>query len=147
VDAVPAHLLPDRIEGEVMDAGTLLGRGISFPPRVGADGRIAWSAGEDNIRDAIRIILGTERNERLRLPEFGAGLRRFLFEPNTVATRQRLEDGILRALAAWEPRISVQSVDVDEDPDDAESTIATIEYKLVATQVSERITVAVALAA
>jgi phage baseplate assembly protein W len=130
-----------------MDAGTLLGRGISFPPRVGADGRIAWSAGEDNIRDAIRIILGTERNERLRLPEFGAGLRRFLFEPNTVATRQRLEDGILRALAAWEPRISVQSVDVDEDPDDAESTIATIEYKLVATQVSERITVAVALAA
>jgi phage baseplate assembly protein W len=130
-----------------MDAGTLLGRGISFPPRVGADGRIAWSAGEDNIRDAIRIILGTERNERLRLPEFGAGLRRCLFEPNTVATRQRLEDGILRALAAWEPRISVQSVDVDEDPDDAESTIATIEYKLVATQVSERITVAVALAA
>lgn len=130
-----------------MDAGTLLGRGISFPPRVGADGRLAWSAGEDNIRDAIRIILGTERNERLRLPEFGAGLRRFLFEPNTVATRQRLEDGILRALAAWEPRISVQSVDVDEDPDDAESTIATIEYKLVATQVSERITVAVALAA
>jgi phage baseplate assembly protein W len=130
-----------------MDAGTLLGRGISFPPRVGADGRIAWSAGEDNIRDAIRIILGTERNERLRLPEFGAGLRRFLFEPNTAATRQRLEDGILRALAAWEPRISVQSVDVDEDPDDAESTIATIEYKLVATQVSERITVAVALAA
>jgi phage baseplate assembly protein W len=130
-----------------MDVGTLLGRGISFPPRVGADGRIVWSAGEDNIRDAIRVILGTERNERLRLPDFGAGLRRFLFEPNTAATRHRLEDGILRALAAWEPRIAVQSVDVEEDPDDAESAIATIEYRLVATQVSDRITVAVALAA
>lgn len=129
------------------DAGAILGRGIGFPPRVGTDGRIAWSAGEDNIRDAIRIILGTERNERLRLAEFGAGLHRFLFEPNTVATRHRLEDGILRALAAWEPRISVQSVDVVEDPDDAESAVATIDYKLVATQVSNRITVAVALAA
>lgn len=130
-----------------MDAGTLLGRGISFPPRVGADGRIVWSAGDDNIRDAIRIILGTERNERLRLPEFGAGLRRFLFEPNTATTRHRLEDGILRALAAWEPRIAVQSVDVEADPDDAESAIATIEYKLVATQASDRISVTVALAA
>jgi Bacteriophage baseplate protein W len=131
----------------MMDAGTLLGRGISFPPRVGADGRIVWSAGDDNIRDAIRIILGTERNERLRLPDFGAGLRRFLFEPNTTATRHRLEDGILRALAAWEPRISVESVDVEADPEDAESAIATIEYKLVATQVSDRISVTVALAA
>lgn len=129
------------------DVGTILGRGIAFPPRVGADGRVAWSAGEDNVRDAIRIILGTERNERLRLPEFGAGLRRFLFEPNTAATRHRLEDRILRALAAWEPRIAVESVDVEPDPDDAESAVATIEYKLVATQVSDRITVAVALAA
>jgi uncharacterized protein len=129
-----------------MDTGALLGRGISFPPRVGADGRIAWSAGEDNIRDAIRIILCTERNERLRLPEFGAGLRRYLFEPNSAATRHRIEDRILRALAAWEPRIAVDSVDVDADPEDAESAIATIEYKLVATQVRDRITVTVALA-
>ena len=129
------------------DAGALLGRGIAFPPRVGADGRIAWSAGEDNIRDAIAIILGTEQNERLRLPDFGAGLRPLLFEPNTTATRNRLEERILRALAAWEPRISVQSVDVVDDPDDAETAIATIEYKLVATQTNDRITVAVALAA
>lgn len=129
------------------DTGSILGRGIAFPPRVGSDGRIAWSAGEDNIRDAIRIILGTERNERLRLPDFGAGLRRYLFEPNTTATRHRLEDRIVRSLTAWEPRIAVQSVDVVEDPDDAEAAIATIEYKLVATQVTDRITVQVALAA
>jgi uncharacterized protein len=147
VVAVPEDLLPDRVEGELMDAGTLLGRGIAFPPHVGSDGRIAWSSGDDNIRDAIQIILGTERNERLRLQEFGAGLGRYLFEPNTAATRHRLEDRILRALAAWEPRIAVESVDVDADPDDVEAAIATIDYKLVATQVRDRITVTVALAA
>lgn len=130
-----------------MDAGRLLGRGISFPPRVGPDGRVVWSEGEDNIREAIRIILCTDRNERLRLAEFGAGLSRFLFEPNTVATRHQLQDRILKALAAWEPRIAVESVDVEPDPDDAEGAVATIAYKLVATQVRQRITVAVALAA
>jgi hypothetical protein len=130
-----------------VDAGRLLGRGISFPPRVGPDGRVVWSEGEDNIREAIRIILCTDRNERLRLAEFGAGLSRFLFEPNTVATRHQLQDRILKALAAWEPRIAVESVDVEPDPDDAEGAVATIAYKLVATQVRQRITVAVALAA
>jgi phage baseplate assembly protein W len=108
---------------------------------------VAWSEGEANIRDAIRVILGTERGERLRLPEFGAGLARFLFEPNTVATHHALEQRILRALAAWEPRISVQSVDVAPDPDDGRGVIATISYTLIATQATTTISVAVALAA
>ena len=34
-----------------MDAGKTIGRGISFPPRIGQDGRMAWSAGERNGRD------------------------------------------------------------------------------------------------
>ena len=128
-----------------MDAGRVLGRGIAFPPRVGADGRVAWSEGEDNIRDAIRIVLSTERRERLRLPDFGAGLGRLLFEPNTVATRHRIEQLIELALAAWEPRISVSSVDVEPDAEDPQGAVATIAYTLVATQAQERMRVAVAL--
>ena len=129
-----------------MDAGRLLGRGISFPPRVGADGRIVWSEAEQNIREAIQVVLKTELDERLRLPEFGAGLGRFLFEPNTTATRHLLQDRIVRALAAWEPRVTVESVQVDEDLDDGEAAVATIEYRLVATQARERVTLSVALA-
>ena len=48
-----------------MNAGQLFGRSIGFPPRVGADGRWAWSEGADNVRESIRIILMTEENERL----------------------------------------------------------------------------------
>jgi phage baseplate assembly protein W len=128
-------------------AGEVLGRGISFPPRVGADGRIAWSEGGQNIREAIQVVLKTELNERLQLAEFGAGLGRFLFEPNTTATRHVLQDRIARALAAWEPRIAVESVDVEEDPADAEAAVATVEYTLVATQARERATISVALGA
>ena len=128
-----------------MDVGQILGRGISFPPRVGADGRIAWSQGDDNIRDAIEVILQTELGERLRLTSFGAGLELFLFEPNTVATQSRLADRITQALLTWEPRIAVQSVDVVTDPSDAEAALATITYRLVATQASASITLTVGL--
>jgi phage baseplate assembly protein W len=119
---------------------------MSFPPRVGPDGRVAASEGEQNVREAIEVVLRTSQRERLRLPDFGAGLERFLFEPNTTSTRRQVQDRISKALQAWEPRILVQSIEVEEDPNDAEAAIATIAYSLVATQASERVTVSVALA-
>jgi phage baseplate assembly protein W len=130
-----------------LDAGKVLGRGIRFPPDVGEDGRIAWSTGVDNVRESIRIVLGTDRRERLLLPEFGGGLGPLLFEPNEAATRRRIEERISRALLLWEPRIAVESVSVDADPQDPRAAIATIVYKLVATQARERLNLAVLLAA
>jgi phage baseplate assembly protein W len=127
------------------NAGQILGRGMSFPPRVGPDGRIAWSEGEVNVREAIRIILLTEQRERLRLPAFGGSLGRFLFEPNTVTTRQLLRDRITKELAEWEPRISVESVAVEPDADDPQAAVATISYRLVATRARESVTLSVSL--
>jgi uncharacterized protein len=127
------------------DVGKILGKGISFPPRIGADRRVVWSEGEENIRESIRVILLTELNERIHLPEFGGGLNRFLFEPNTTTTRQLIKDRITKALAEWEPRITVQAVTVEPDAEDLQAAIVTINYKLVATQVSERVSLSVAL--
>jgi phage baseplate assembly protein W len=126
--------------------GKILGKGISFPPRVGPDGRVAWSEGEVNVRESIRVVLMTEQSERLRLPGFGGSLSRFLFEPNTVTTRRLIQDRITRELAEWEPRIRVQSVDVEADPTDAQAAVATITYQLVATGARERVTLNVQLA-
>ncbi|HYI13097.1 MAG TPA: GPW/gp25 family protein [Thermoanaerobaculia bacterium] len=128
-----------------MDAGKLYGRGIAFPPHVGADGRIAWSEGETNIRQNIEIILRTEERERLNLPTFGGGLRRFLFEPNTVTTRFQIQDRITRALQQWEPRVIVSSVDVEEDPRDPQSAVATVHYQLVATRATAEVSLRVRL--
>lgn len=128
-----------------MDQGALFGRGIGFPPRVGADGRVAWSEGEDNVRETIRILLMTRPGERVLLSDFGAGLDRSLFEPNTVATRQGLKDRISQTLQQWEQRITLESVEVEADPESPQSAIAAITYKLVATQARERIHVSVTL--
>ncbi len=128
-----------------MDGGELYGRGISFPPRVGPDGRIAWSEGETNVRESIRIVLLTEPGERLRLPTFGGGLQRFLFEPNTVAIQSQVGDTITQALQVWEPRLLIKDVDVQPDPADAQSAIASIDYQLVATQLNQSVTLSVKL--
>jgi len=128
-----------------MDAGKVFGRGISFPPRVGPDGRVAWSAGEQNIREAIRVILLTEERERINLPTFGGRLEQFLFEPNTVMTRHLIQERITKALARWEPRLRVEAVEVTPDPADPQAAIATITYQLVATQARERVSLSLSL--
>lgn len=126
--------------------GRIFGQGMAFPPRIGADGHIAWSSGETNVRESIRVILMTDLRERLRRPDFGAGLDAFLFEPNTVTTRQLIRDRITTALAQWEPRIAVESVAVDPDPDDPQAADATIQYKLVASGLTERVSLNITVA-
>ena len=126
---------------------SVFGKGLSFPPRVGADGRMVWSEGEQGIRESITVILKTEPGERVGLTEFGAGLGRHLFEPNNATTHARMEDSIKQVLGQWEPRITVESVEIAADEGDNEAAIATITYRLVATAARERITVGIPLAA
>jgi Bacteriophage baseplate protein W len=123
----------------------LYGQGLSFPPRVGADGRLAWSEGEDNVRESIRIILLTEPGERVMLEDFGCGLRKFLFEPNTVTTRQLIRERVVRAIGHWEPRVKVDDVAVEADPENPRLIGINIFFRLVATQMMGRVGVTLQL--
>lgn len=128
-----------------MNAGKVFGRSVAFPPRVDVAGRVAFSEGEVNVRESIRLILMTEPGERVMRQDFGAGLGRFLFEPNTPATHQRLRAEVQKALARWEPRVAVESVQVAVDPDDPRAAVLTLNYRLVATQARERVSLNVSL--
>lgn len=123
----------------MLDEGKLFGRGISFPPKINASGRWAWSSGAENIRQSIKIILQTEFSERLMLPGFGSNLKKMLFQPNTVQTHSLIEETVTNALTHWERRIKVTSVEVIADPQDANTVWVTLRYKLVATQTGEQL--------
>ncbi len=119
-------------------ARDLFGEGLAFPPRVGGDGRLAWSSGEENVRESIRIILMTEPGERLLRDDFGCGLRQFLFEPHTPTTRELIRERITQALERWEPRVVVDSVAVDPG-DDPRVVAVNVLFRLVATQAAGRL--------
>lgn len=95
----------------------MLGRGWGFPVRPADTGRLALVAGPEKVAQSIRIILDTEPRERIMRPDFGCGLRRYLMQPNTVATRALIQRDVERALTTWEPRIDLTSVQVDPGDD------------------------------
>ena len=95
-----------------MNELSYLGSGVPFPTRPDRDGRFLLLTGPDKIRQSLQIILDTEPGERVMRPTFGCGLRRYLMHPNTAATRALIRLDVERAIASWEQRIDVVSIDV-----------------------------------
>jgi phage baseplate assembly protein W len=87
---------------------------IGWPllPRPDADGRLNWPDLAASVAAQLRVLLATRPGELLNHPEFGAGLQEFLHEPDTLATRARIKERIEQALARFEPRITVDAVEV-----------------------------------
>ena len=110
-----------------------LGVGWNFPPRVEADGRLTTAAYEEDIRQAIRIILGTNRGERQMRPDFGGGLNSFVFEPVNTTTMQLVKTRVEEALIDWEPRIDVDGVTVTTDETQRNTLFIDIAYRVRAT--------------
>jgi phage baseplate assembly protein W len=128
-----------------IDIAQIFGQGVAFPPRLDATGQWATSVGAQNVRESIQIILLTRLGERLNYPSYGSSLRTFLFAPNNPATRKSIEMEITRALQLWEPRITLDSVSVDPDPSNNQAAIATIQYRLVANQLPNQVTLTLQL--
>jgi phage baseplate assembly protein W len=97
--------------------GGILGSGLSFPLRVDARGGLALSHEDEDVREAITVILGTAPGERPMRPEFGCGIHDYVFESVDAYLVGRLEQEVRRALDRWEPRIDVVSVDLSIEAD------------------------------
>jgi hypothetical protein len=78
---------------------------------------------EDDIRQAIRIILDTNLGERVMRPDFGAGLNALVFEPINTHTMALAKYRVQQALVQWEPRIDSVGVAVTADPPNGKLSI------------------------
>jgi phage baseplate assembly protein W len=96
-------------------------------------GEIAMSRYEEDIREAIMIILGTAPGERLMRPEFGCGIHRYVFAPNNTRTASLVRFDVEEALNRWEPRIELETVTVQPDPADPTILRISIDYTVRAT--------------
>jgi uncharacterized protein len=110
-----------------------LGRGWRFPFGFDpANGRVATSEYEQNIRESITLVIGTKPGERQMLPEFGCRIHDMVFAPNTRATSTLVAHYVEDALARWEPRIEVTKVDAWPDPNGAVKVM--VHYRVKSTE-------------
>ena len=98
-----------------MDGRDFLGRGVKFPLQVNPrSGKLAMTEGEEDIREAIRIILHTIRGERVMRPDFGSNVTDYVFAPASSSRRESLSAHVRDILTRQEPRITDVTVDCRE---------------------------------
>jgi uncharacterized protein len=106
----------------------ILGSGVAFPLRVDRRGGLALVRAEEDIAEAITIILGTAPGERPMRPEFGCGIHNYIFETVDAYTMARLEQEIRIAIDRWEPRIDLIDVEFGLDRVDHGEVVIEISY-------------------
>jgi phage baseplate assembly protein W len=117
----------------MMANANFLGSGWAFPVRAALDSRIEEAHQEESIRQAIWIILGTSRGERLMRPDFGCGIQDLVFSVNDATTSGLIADDVRQALLLWEPRIDLLDVQVSPALDDAMTLLIRVDFRVRAT--------------
>lgn len=110
-----------------------LGVGWKFPVGLGPTGEIEMSEYEQDIHQAIRIILGTVPGERVMRPTFGCGIHDMVFTTLSMATLGQVETTVMEALTRWEPRIEVEAVKVSLDEAKEGRLLVGIDYRVRST--------------
>ncbi len=96
-------------------APEFLGIGWAFPLGTDPVGEVRTAAYEEDVREAIKIILATGKGERIMRPDFGAGLDQLVFEPMNATTMELVRHRVEEALVVWEPRIDSVTVRVSRE--------------------------------
>jgi phage baseplate assembly protein W len=109
-------------------AEDFLGTGWAFPAGTDYRGDIELSSAGENIRQAVKIIIGTAKGERTMRPEFGCEIHDYVFASADPATLSIIEDSVEEALVQWEPRIDVESVDARQDGANPNRVLVDIDY-------------------
>ena len=117
-----------------MNGKEFMGRGLRFPLQIDPKtGKFAMVSAEEDIAEAIGIILRTVQGERVMRPEFGSNVMDYTFTSASDSERQSLAFDLKEQLSYLEPRID----DIDvmcRDNDALEgSIIVEVSYRVRST--------------
>jgi phage baseplate assembly protein W len=74
---------------------------IDFPFSIDGRGRTASTDDDDHIRDMIEQLLFTSPGERVNRPDFGSGLLKMVFAPNSEEVASTLQGAVQAAIQRW----------------------------------------------
>jgi phage baseplate assembly protein W len=101
--------------------------GLSFPfSNSAVSGSIPFKLNyttQDQIKSNIVVYLSTNKGERPLNPNYGGGLKNFLFEQLSANTFSDVESVVRRELASQFPQVTLKKVEVLGSPDSYTLTV------------------------
>ena len=94
------------------------------------------------IKQNFKNLLLTVPGERIMHPRFGVGLKRYLFEQNSIQLREEISTKIREQVNAYLPYIKIEEIgysDLESAVSDENKLIITIRYYITPLNVSDTI--------
>ena len=70
------------------------------------------------VQNSISNIFTFNKGERIIQPEFGNNLNKYLYEPINELTSKKLGTELLNVIERWEPRVTIENINVIPFPDE-----------------------------
>lgn len=107
-----------------------LGSGWKFPLQITPGGKIAQARHEQRIEESIFLILSTAKGERVMRPGFGCGIHDLVFASNDATTLAVVTQMVRDALIAYEPRVDVLDIGVENAPEQPNLLLIRVNYRI-----------------
>ncbi len=92
-------------------------KGVAFPWDGTLKTFITPKSDEEILRTSIMMILFTRVGERVMLRDFGSLIHQKVFDPNDVFLRNEFLQELQEAVARWDDRIGIQTLNVVQQDD------------------------------
>jgi phage baseplate assembly protein W len=131
--------IPQTIRVNPLDLQKNIVIGVSLPFNAPGVFNKTYSTKEQIKSNLINLLL-TDKGERIMNPEFGADLRRSLFDNITTTSIDLLRIKIIDAINIFIPEVELENVDVESNIDDNTLNV-TINYRLRISNTPDQVTV------
>jgi phage baseplate assembly protein W len=131
--------IPQTIRVNPLDLQKNIVIGVSLPFNAKGVFNKTYSTKEQIKSNLINLLL-TDKGERIMNPEFGADLRRSLFDNITQSNTDLLQTKIIDAINIFIPEIELTNVAVEPNIDYNTLTV-TIDYRLIISNTPDQVTV------
>ena len=96
------------------DNDVFIGINLPFKKSEGSEGYfLSTTTTIDAVKNNVKLLLSTDKGERIFQPNLGVGLRRFLFEPITGETTLAIQNEIVETFNFWLPFITIKDIKVE----------------------------------
>jgi len=105
--------------------------GIKYPFTSNNDDNIFLDVNDteaDCVKSKVLHVIFTPKGQKIRDPEFGTDLIKFIFTPNDEYSASEIKTEISESIKKYVPEVEFRDFNVFKDENDENSIIVTIEY-------------------
>jgi phage baseplate assembly protein W len=114
---------------------------VSFPLQVDREDSdyILVDTIPELVRQNLKNLILTSPGERIMDPEFGVGIKRFLFENRTVSTTNAIKSALTVQISRYMPFISIVSIQFADDEQNSNLLGISITYFIIPSSTTDQL--------